>query len=158
MIVLKLSTEVIELVSRLEANFTQYLLEQVSEFKSKYSIRLYELLAKWIKLEQTEKYELSDLRNKLGILENEYKSVAYLKRDVLDKAVKEINEKSDLDVKYNQFKVGRNITHIQFKIKTKATSTKIKKPKALKPLTQKQIDMFSDKLARSPKFQNMIPN
>lgn len=37
---------VIKMISRLEANFTKYLIEEVSDFKSKYSIRLYELITK----------------------------------------------------------------------------------------------------------------
>lgn len=146
---------VIKMISKLESHFTKYYLDQVASFKSKYSIRLYELVSKWIKLGQTQKYELSDLRNKLGILDNEYSSVAYFKRDVLDKAVKEINAKTELSISYNQFKAGRVVSHIQFKIKPKATDTNNgKRLDSCITLTPKQIDMFSDKLARSPKFQN----
>jgi plasmid replication initiation protein len=52
LIVLYLSNEVISLISRLSEQFTKYHIEQVSDFKSKYSIRLYELLIKWLNVEK----------------------------------------------------------------------------------------------------------
>lgn len=153
LVLINLSDTVISLISRLENQFTKYHLNQVSGFKSKYSIRLYELVVKWLANTVTQKYEVLDLREKLGLDSSEYKTMSLFKVNVLDKALKEINEKSDLEVSYTQFKVGRTITHIQFKIKIKAISTN--KPKAkIKPLTAKQVDMFSDKLSKLPAFQS----
>ena len=71
LIVLYLSNEVISLISRLSEQFTKYHLEQVSDFKSKYSIRLYELLIKWLSTGKTEKYNIDDIRAKLGVGVNE---------------------------------------------------------------------------------------
>jgi plasmid replication initiation protein len=58
---------IISMISRLEVEFTKYLLNQVSDFKSKYSIRLYEIIIKWAAKGQTERYKLDDLRDMLGI-------------------------------------------------------------------------------------------
>ena len=151
MVVLYLNRNVIDMVSRLEEQFTRYKLMQVSRFKSKYSVRLYELVVKWAKVGKTHQYTVEDLRGKLGIDENEYKSVAYLKRDVLDKAVKEINQKSDLLINYEQHKQGRTVTHFHFDLQFK--SIEENKEKIIR-LTPKQIEMFSDKLSRSSKFQS----
>lgn len=157
-VVLYMSSEVISMISRLEANFTQYLLEQVSNFKSKYSIRLYELLIKYRDIGNSKKYAIDELRNKLGLEDNEYKLNAVFKRDVLDKAIKEITDKADIQIKYEQFKEGRVISHILFKISKK----KDKKSKASKDMntidifsdmTIKQALMFGDKLSRDPSFQ-----
>ena len=160
-VVLYMSSEVISMISRLEANFTQYLLEQVSDFKSKYSIRLYELLIKYRDIGVSKKFDIEELRSKLGLENTEYKAMCDFKRDVLDKAVKEINksDKADIQIKYEQFKEGRKVSHILFKFVKK----KEKKPKEsadkntidmFNGMTVKQIMMFSDKLSRDTAFQN----
>ena len=159
MVVMYLNRNVISMISRLEANFTQYLLEQVSEFKSKYSIRLYELLIKYRDIGTSKKFEIAELRSKLGLEDNEYKLNAVFKRDVLDKAVKEINDKADIQIKYEQFKEGRKVSHILFKFVKK----KEKKPKDSRDqntvdmftgLSIKQCLMFGDKLSRDDAFRN----
>jgi len=158
-VVLYMSSEVISMISRLEANFTQYLLEQVSDFKSKYSIRLYELLIKYRDVGNSKKFDIKELRSKLGLEDNEYKLNAVFKRDVLDKAIKEISDKADIQIKYEQFKEGRTISHILFKFVKK----KEKKPKDSRDqntvdmftgLSIKQCLMFGDKLSRDTAFQN----
>ena len=159
MVVMYLNRNVISMISRLEANFTQYLLEQVSEFKSKYSIRLYELLIKYRDIGTSKKYEIAELRSKLGLEDNEYKLNAVFKRDVLDKAVKEISSKTDIQIKYEQFKEGRTISHILFKfIKKKEKKQKESKDKntidMFTGLSIKQCLMFGDKLSRDTAFQN----
>ena len=145
-VVINLSDTVVSLISRLEEQFTKYYLDQVANCKSKYSIRLYELLIKWISVGTTKKYELSELRAKLGLSDTEYKTMSLFKANVIDKAVNEINKKTDLRVSYEQFKQGRTITHILFKMKQK------QKPQP-KVLTEKQLDIFSKRLAQSAKFQ-----
>ena len=159
MVVMYLNRNVISMISRLEANFTQYLLEQVSEFKSKYSIRLYELLIKYRDIGTSKKFEIAELRSKLGLEDNEYKLNAVFKRDVLDKAVKEINDKADIQIKYEQFKEGRKVSHILFKfIKKKETKQKKSKDQntvdMFTGLSIKQCLMFGDKLSRDIAFQN----
>ena len=158
-VVLYLSSEVISMISRLQANFTQYLLEQVSDFKSKYSIRLYELLIKYRDIGVSKKFEIGELRSKLGLENTEYKAMCDFKGYVLDKAIKEISDKADIQIKYEQFKEGRKVSHILFKFVKK----KEKKPKDSRDkntvdmftgLSIKQCLMFGDKLSRDTAFQN----
>lgn len=137
LVVLYLSEEVISLISRLEEQFTKYHLEQVSSFKSKYSTRLYELIIKWLSTGITEKYEINDLRNKLGLAVNEYSTMSNFKTNVLDKALGEINKHTDINVNYEQFKKGRTINAVQFKFDHKPQK---KKPGLIKD--QNTIDMF----------------
>lgn len=153
LVLLNLSDTVVSLISRLENQFTKYHLNQVSGFKSKYSIRVYELVVKWLANTITQKYEVADLREKLGLDHSEYKTMSLFKVNVLDKALTEINTKSDLQVSYEQFKLGRTITHIQFKIQQKSATDTIKHKK-VKGMTAKQIDMFSDKLSKLESFQS----
>ena len=159
MVVMYLNRNVISMISRLYENFTQYYLEQVSDFKSKYSIRLYELLIKYKELGSSKKYTIDELRSLLGVENTEYKTMSLFKVNVLDKAVKEINTKTDIQIKYDQFKEGRAISHIIFKLSKK----KEKKPKSSRDqntvdmftgLSIKQCLMFGDKLSRDDAFRN----
>ena len=156
-VVLYLNRNVISMISRLEANFTKYLLDQVSDFKSQYSIRLYELLIKFREVGNSEKYSIDDLRSKLGLGVNEYSTMSNFKSRVLDVAVKEINDKTDITIKYEQFKDGRIITHIMFKMKKKAIKKNDRADQntvdMFANMTAKQINMFGDKLSRDKDFQ-----
>lgn len=158
-VVMYLNRNVISMISRLEANFTQYLLEQVSDFKSKYSIRLYELLIKYRDIGVSKKFEIAELRSKLGLENNEYKAMSDFKGAVLDKAIKEISDKADIQIKYEQFKEGRTISHILFKfVKKKEKKTKDSRDQntvdMFTGLSIKQCLMFGDKLSRDTAFQN----
>ncbi len=158
MVVLYLNRNVISMISRLQEQFTRYHLSQVSDFKSNHSIRLYEILVKFINVGNSNKYTIQELRSLLGIGDNEYKSISYLKRDVIDKAVKEINDKTDITIKYDQFKEGKAITHILFKIKKKPVKKGNREDQntvdMFADMTDKQINMFSDKLSKDSIFQS----
>lgn len=150
LIVLYLSHEVISLISKLSEQFTKYYIEQVSDFKSKYSIRLYELIIKWLSVTKTEKYSINDLRSKLGLGIEEYSTMSNFKSNVLDKAISEINKHTDITVDYQQFKKGRVITDIQFSIKSKARPSKQKNTikKSFYQMNDAQINLFGNQLSR----------
>lgn len=110
---------IIPLVTRLEEQFTSYELKQVSGLNSAYAIRLYELLIAWRSAGKTPIIELSDFRQKLGVLEGEYSRFNNFKVRVLDPAIKQINEHTDITVKVEQHKKGRVISGFSFKFKQK---------------------------------------
>jgi hypothetical protein len=60
---------------------------------------------------------IEDFRKLLGLKENEYKRYKDLSLYVIKKAIKEINEKSDLFVEVKQNKIGRRVTEIKFYIR-----------------------------------------
>ena len=99
--------------------FTSYLLEQTAHMDSIYSVRLYELLVQWKTAKNTPMFELEKFRDQLGVDAHEYKRMGNFKLRVLDLAVKEINEKSDIKISYEQVKKGRVIIGFKFKILTK---------------------------------------
>lgn len=149
LIVLYLSHEVISLISKLSEQFTKYYIEQVSDFKSKYSIRLYELIIKWLSVTKTEKYNINDLRLKLGLGVEEYSTMSNFKSNVLDKAISEINKHTDITVDYQQFKKGRVITDIQFSIKSKRPSKQTNTIKqSFYQMSDSQINLFGNQLSR----------
>lgn len=118
---------VIQHITRLEAEFTSYQLEKVSKMTSASAIRIYEMLTQY-RTVGTRELNLQWLRNALQIDANEYKLTGDFKKWVLDAAVKQINDHSDLKVSYTPKKTSRAITDFVFKIKDKNAVTKSKKP------------------------------
>lgn len=113
---------VVEAITRIdgfEDFFTQYFLEQTAPLTRVYSVRLYELLVQWKKAGQTKLFEIETFRAQMGIEEHEYKVLADFKKRVLDVAVKEINEKTDLIIEYQQEKKGRTVIGFKFSVKSK---------------------------------------
>ena len=116
---IKFSSDVIPLITNLEKHFTSYALEQVSKLTSIYAIRLYELLVAWRSIGKMPMIKLEEFRKKMGLLNNEYKRMGQFKEFVLDIAIKQINEHTDIIVEYNQHKQGRTITGFTFTFKQK---------------------------------------
>ena len=126
---IKFTDEILPLVTMLEKHFTSYELQQVANLKSVHSIRLYELLIQYRTVGKIE-ISLDDLRLKLGINESEYPRMDNFKNRVLDVGIQQINEHSDITVKYDQVKTGRHITGFIFTFKqkaSKATAQQIKR-------------------------------
>ena len=68
---------------------------------------------------KTPQISLDELRNKLGIEEDQYKQMNNFKRLVLDNAIEQINEHSDIKAEYEQIKEGRTIVGFVFGFKAK---------------------------------------
>ena len=85
---------IIPLITRLEEQFTKYDIEQVSGLTSAYAVRLYELLIAWRSTGKTPIIEIQKFRQKLGVLDTEYKQMNDFKKRVLDIAINQINEKN----------------------------------------------------------------
>ena len=111
----------------LKENFTQYELLWTLKFRSKYSIRLYELI-KSIHFHELESYtrefSLDELR-KLLDAEN-YTTYQTLKARVILPAVNEINAYSDKTVEIEPIKSGKAVVKIRFTISTKEAMERIK--------------------------------
>ena len=108
----------------LRSHFTKYHLTIAKNLKSKYSIRLYELLKQYEKIGKRE-IEYGDLRLMLGldktdnnkIIMEAYKKYNDFKKRVLLVAEKELKENTDIYFTYEEITVGRKIGKIKFNIK-----------------------------------------
>jgi plasmid replication initiation protein len=123
--------DVIPLITRLESNFTSYEIQQISSLSSAYAIRLYELLIKWRSLGQTPLINIADFRKQLGVGIDEYQRMGAFKERVLNLAMQQINEHTDILINYEQQKAGRVITGFTFSF------TQKKQSKDVTPQTQK---------------------
>lgn len=102
---------------QLQKHFTQYQLGHVVNFKSQYSIRIYELLKmevfKHPQGDFAKRFKYQALRELLEIAETEYRLFADFRRWVLTPAMKEISSNTDLEITDIQYgKTGRKITDI----------------------------------------------
>lgn len=118
---LQFSQKIIPYISQLRRDFTQYRLQNVLLFKSNYSIRIYELLIKW---GGNEKVIEVDWLKKHFRIEGKYKNIGDLKKKVIEPAMNEINEHSDMVVSYEQVKRGRRIVGFRFTYGLKRKPTK----------------------------------
>jgi len=144
--------DIIPLITRLSKEYTEYELIQIRNLNSVYALRVFEMLMQWKILGKTPLVTIEDLRSRLGIADHQYKLMSNFKKRVLDLAINEINEHTDITASYEQHKAGRAITGFTFKFKSKKTS---KEPKQIAnndfiEMTDKQIAVFSNKLAQLP--------
>ena len=121
---------IVPLITRLEKQFTKYELQQISNLNSAYAVRLYEILISWRSTGKTPIFSLEEFRKKIGVLENEYLRSDNFKKWIIELPIKQINEHTDIIVKYEQHKTGRSISGFSFTFKqkknasTKAVQTK----------------------------------
>jgi plasmid replication initiation protein len=136
------SPRVIPFITRLggENNpFTSYRLEKIGHMTSAHAVRLYELLVQYLSA-GSRTVEIAWLKETLQ-LDQDYSRIDNFKRRVIDVAVRQINEHSDLCVSYTQRKAGRTVTHLIFDIKSKPEA----KAKAKRPVID---DAYLAKYAR----------
>jgi plasmid replication initiation protein len=157
---LRFAPEIVPLITRLEQNFTSYELMQVANLNL-YATRLYELLVSWRSTGKTPIIEINDFRSKLGLVETEYKAMGDFKKRVLDPAIKQINEHTDIIVKVEQHKTGRFITGFSFKFKPKpqarieATIDPKRDPNTpdfFIKMTDAQRHLFANKMSEMPEM------
>lgn len=101
----------------LTKNFTAYELINILCLKSKYSIRLYELLKSYLWLNKWE-VSLDDFREMMYI-QDKYPLYKELKRNVIESSIKEINKYTDLQVDVIPIKKGKSIDKLKFLIEEK---------------------------------------
>ena len=113
----------------LKNNFTSFELAAALRLTSKYAKRIYPLCSQWKDLGETKKYDLQDLKKMLGLLDDKgnekMKQLIDLRTNVLDVAMKQINEHTELHVSYKLEKVGRSFKNIVFTVKSQALAEPI---------------------------------
>lgn len=141
-----------------EEFFTKYLLCQTAMLNSVYSVRLYELVTQWRTAKKTPMFDLEIFRGQLGLGVTDYKKMNDFKKRVLDLAVNEINDKTDLKISYKQVKEGRKIVGFKFTVLAKEKPKKVKQEgdRDINTADMFTIDGLTDKqlgrIARNKQF------
>ncbi|WP_180023035.1 replication initiation protein RepM, partial [Acinetobacter sp. YH16044] len=150
--------DVVPLITRLEEHFTKYEAKQVAHLTSKYATRLYELLIAWREVGKTPVFELQQLRKNLGVEDDEYQRMHHFKSRVLETAITQINEHTDIKATYEQHKKGRTITGFSFKFKQKQQPKKLDSkrdpntPDFFIKMTDAQRHLFAKKMSEMPEM------
>lgn len=117
-----------EFESRLDAHlrdfagtFTSYQVEQIKKLKSRYAIRMYEILRKAHPLKTKKNYStypvsIEDLRLMLGIFDDRYSNYSDFRKSVLNKVKETFEQDTDLKFKYEGIRKGRKIGLVKFTI------------------------------------------
>lgn len=116
-ITLMLSEAMRPYVLELDKYFTQYQLENILQMSSFYGIRMYELLkCNEYKNGEYQEYSIDFLRQYFSC-EKKYSVFKDFRRRVLEVAIREINNKSDLYIDYIEYKITRRkTTSIKFAV------------------------------------------
>lgn len=154
--------DVVPLITRLEKHFTSFEISKIAKLQSKYAVRIYELLISWKNASTIPTFEVNDFRTKIGIAETEYPKMSNFKQRVLEPALEQINEHTDIIASYEQHKKGRVISGFSFSFKQKPQQQKEKTVSYDKDtidmfyqMTESQLDLFSSKLSELSEVQKM---
>lgn len=142
----KLDKDLKPYLLQLKSFFTKYNYLYVMTMKSQYSIRLYELLKSYENVQDIA-YEVKELRKLLNLTDDVLPRWVDFKRFVIEQAIKEINQFTDITVKYVPVKKGRKVFEVEFYIRSKSETAKI--------MSQRLIERTLDKKKKAE--DDLIP-
>lgn len=109
----------------LKRNFTSFRLQAAFTLSSKYAKRIYQLVSQWKDKAETRHFTLHDfkvmlmLKDPKGVEKEQYTKVSMLQKWVLDVAVSQINQYTELRIAYKLHKVSRSFESISFTVEQK---------------------------------------
>lgn len=107
----------------LKDNFTSYQLHSALKLSSKYAKRIYQLASQWKDIGETKTYTIEELKLMLklkdpkGKFPEQFEKFSQFKARVLDIAMRQINEHTDLNISYHLVKQGKAFHSIRFYMK-----------------------------------------
>lgn len=102
---------------KLKEFYTTYKLENILSLKSKYSLRIFEILKSY-EYKKNLIIDLNDFKKMIGATNSSYNIYHNLKIKILIKSQQELKEKTDINFIFEEIKTGRKITAIKFIINT----------------------------------------
>jgi plasmid replication initiation protein len=119
---IQLSTPIRPYLFNLKENFTSYQLHSALKLSSKYAKRIYQLVSQWKDKEMTRTYPLDEFKQMLHLKDPKgkepelFQNISQLKARVLDIAVRQVSEHTDLRIDYVLVKKGRAYDAVRFTI------------------------------------------
>lgn len=114
----------------LKKRFTQYQLFNILGMSSAFSIRLYELLKSYA-FQKSVLFDIDELKNLLMVQDvKSYHRFPDFRRYVIEIAMREINEMTDLQISYETMTKGRKVIKIKFVLSTKSPIEQVMAKKA----------------------------
>lgn len=123
----------------LKERFTKYELYNILGMKSAFSIRIYELLKSYQGIHK-KSFTIDELKEKLMVQDiKSYKDFSLFRKKVIEVAIKEINELTDIQVEWEAETKGRKVVAVVFRIKQKNSWDAL----MCRAKTQKRLDKIS---------------
>lgn len=114
---LKLTPDLKPYLLHLQKSYTQYQLTHVLSLTSAYSILLYEFMKRW-EYQKGCVVSVEELRLTLGATKKTFQRYHEFKVKIIDRAIDEINEKTDIHISCREIKKGqRKVDALEFSIK-----------------------------------------
>jgi plasmid replication initiation protein len=110
---IKFHSTVIPYLFELRKNRTQYVLYNILCMPRKYSIRLYEYLLAMKYHGSVFEVSIDELKRRIDA--EKYEKISHFKERVLEPAIVDINDYTELNIEYAYRKTGKAITHVVFK-------------------------------------------
>lgn len=109
--------EIVPHLTALKKKFTSYQMKQVAKLRSSYSWRLLEMLMQYAdKAEQgTVRIEIGDFCHAMEATEKQRANFAFVRRRIIEPAVKELREKDDWLIDWKPVKRGRRVAELHFR-------------------------------------------
>ena len=122
--------KILPYLTMLKSNFTRYRLGCVVQLTSFYAVRIYELIVNWWQNGQCFKkqIEIEELKQILDI-EEKYTQFGEFKKSVIERAISQINESTDFQVKVEFKKLKRSFKWITFTWSRKEEAIQAEKAK-----------------------------
>ena len=116
---IKLDEDLVPYLFDLGQKFTQYQLYNILAMKSAFSIRIYELLKSYA-FQKSKTFDIDELKQLLMVdgLKT-YQNFNNFRTKVLEKAQKEINELTDININFEPITKGRKVIKVKFRIDVK---------------------------------------
>ena len=117
---IRLSEDIRPYLFELKNNFTSFQLFSALKISSKYAKRIYQLASQWKDIGETKTYDLEEfklmlmLKDPKGKEPEQFQRISDLKAKVLDIAVRQINENTELKIGYTLLKQGRSFHAVRF--------------------------------------------
>ena len=146
---------VVPLITRLEEQFSQYDIEQISGLSSAYAVRLYELLICWRSTGKTPVIELAEFRKRLGVLDDEYTRSDNFKRWIIENPIKQINEHTDIIASYEQHKKGGQSQDFHSSLSRRRKQRRKRQKTAILAHISKKPSQIPTNIVKQPENANM---
>ena len=121
-VILKFDSSLKPYMLQLKELYTSYRLENILLLKSKYSLRLFELL-KCNEFKKIWTIELETFKKLLGVTEKSYSIYQNVKNRIILQAQKELKGKTDIKFEFEEIKTGRKVTSLKFYIHSNKDKT-----------------------------------
>lgn len=109
------ASAVIPLIYLVKSEYTLLDLQEIGQLKSKYAVRLYKYLMRWVNAPYKNKVSIEQLREIFGLENDEYPEMCDFKKRVLDIAVKQVKAGTGFkDLTVKNYKTGVKVTAFSF--------------------------------------------